>query len=76
MKNNIIFKNIKYDLKWLVILDVLMNFKQVERIGILALRLDNYRKYDDNLKIFFVENINLVYNIFYYKIKNINYKAK
>ncbi len=76
MKNNIIFKNIKYDLKWLVILDVLMNFKQVERIGILALRLDNYRKYDDNLKIFFVENINLVCNIFYYKIKNINYKAK
>ena len=69
MKNNIIFKNIKYDLKWLVILDVLMNFKQVERIGILALRLDNYRKYDDNLKIFFVENINLVYNIFYYKTK-------
>ena len=76
MKNNIIFKNIKYDLKWLVILDVLMNFKQVERIGILALHLDNYRKYDDNLKIFFVENINLVCNIFYYKIKNINYKAK
>ena len=76
MKNNIIFKNIKYDLKWLVILDVSMNFKQVERIGILALRLDNYRKYHDNLKIFFVENINLVCNIFYYKIKNINYKAK